>query len=561
MGTFKYSQYTNKSIFQRLGFDENPFEFTNADEEDRLHDYFVPPPYFVSVFGDPNHPKSFFVFAPRGGGKTAQRRMIEEQCEKEDVLAITYDRFDFLGKKKIKEITSNDHLQKINERCLAGLLVALYGNPDAKNALSKYEREMLVILSSKYLSGLDEVAMKGTLDSLKSFKNRVQDFWNEWFPLIGPGINILIKKLAGVDVGQFSDYHKDSRFKTTPPKHELKIIVDLAQKIGYRSIYVLIDRVDETEITGNDAKASFMLIEPLVRDLELLELKGIAFKFFLWDQLEPLYLSIARTDRIRHEILEWDDEMLLEMWSKRLAAYSSGMVKGLNDVSEPLENYSVDELAVIFANQSPRDMIRIGAQIIAEQQEIKLFTRKISDQAIFRGIEKFSFRRSGEILSNKTLQDLRKIPQVDFTIPYLANDVFKEKQTNTRNRISRWRKEGAIVEVERIENPSPHRVRPVKLFAISDIRVAKSMFADMSLPVFLNKKYKKCPKCGNTVLRDWGERDSSSRCDSCQFDLLSEDSDDREWKWREAAKQTKRNRRTELLEQLELEFDTDFESD
>jgi hypothetical protein len=60
-----------------FGFEGDPFESTNADNEPRLADYFVPPPYFPTVLGDARFPQSQVVLAPRGSGKTAQRRMIE----------------------------------------------------------------------------------------------------------------------------------------------------------------------------------------------------------------------------------------------------------------------------------------------------------------------------------------------------------------------------------------------------------------------------------------------------------------------------------------------------
>ena len=56
-----------------LGFVADPFGSTNAEDEPRLDDYFVPPPYFDSVMGDYRHPRSDVVLAPRGGGKTARK--------------------------------------------------------------------------------------------------------------------------------------------------------------------------------------------------------------------------------------------------------------------------------------------------------------------------------------------------------------------------------------------------------------------------------------------------------------------------------------------------------
>jgi len=78
-------------FYNRLGFDSNPFQYTNAEKEDRLEEYFISPPYFESVWGNPQNPKSAIVFAPRGGGKTAQRKMVELQSRKSGrVLCVTY---------------------------------------------------------------------------------------------------------------------------------------------------------------------------------------------------------------------------------------------------------------------------------------------------------------------------------------------------------------------------------------------------------------------------------------------------------------------------------------
>lgn len=56
-------------LLHNLGFAEDPFAKSNADEESNLESYFVPPPFFDAVFGNYHDPRSVIVFAPRGGGK------------------------------------------------------------------------------------------------------------------------------------------------------------------------------------------------------------------------------------------------------------------------------------------------------------------------------------------------------------------------------------------------------------------------------------------------------------------------------------------------------------
>ncbi|MNY59506.1 hypothetical protein D3C86_1959660 [compost metagenome] len=54
-------------FLQKLGFSEDPFASTNAADEPRIGSYFVEPPFFPAVVGNPAAPKSNVVFAPRGG--------------------------------------------------------------------------------------------------------------------------------------------------------------------------------------------------------------------------------------------------------------------------------------------------------------------------------------------------------------------------------------------------------------------------------------------------------------------------------------------------------------
>jgi hypothetical protein len=102
-----------KELLAKLGFHDNPFQFTNADEKDQLQSYFVPPPYFASVWGNPDSPQSHVIFAPRGGGKSAQRRMIEYKAQEAGVFAITYDRFEQLGATDLETLGIDYHLRNI----------------------------------------------------------------------------------------------------------------------------------------------------------------------------------------------------------------------------------------------------------------------------------------------------------------------------------------------------------------------------------------------------------------------------------------------------------------
>ncbi len=108
----------------RFGFSEDPFASTNAADEPLIDHYFVQPPFFPAVIGDPRKPKSNVVFAPRGGGKTAQKIMIERRSVAErDFLCISYDRFPAESLKQLSDADSEYHVTNITRLLLIALLV------------------------------------------------------------------------------------------------------------------------------------------------------------------------------------------------------------------------------------------------------------------------------------------------------------------------------------------------------------------------------------------------------------------------------------------------------
>ncbi|VAW56390.1 hypothetical protein MNBD_GAMMA07-2734 [hydrothermal vent metagenome] len=98
-------------------------------------------------------------------------------------------------------------------------------------------------------------------------------------------VNFILKNydLETIDLPDVK--HEEKRLSETY-KYQLENLLILVKKLGFKSIYILVDRIDETEQTGNNPEATYKLIQPLIKDLELLGLKGYGFKFFLWDKIE-----------------------------------------------------------------------------------------------------------------------------------------------------------------------------------------------------------------------------------------------------------------------------------
>ena len=505
-------------FIEKLGFSDDPFAQTNADIESRLTEYFVPPPYFADVFGDPFYPQSFFVFAPRGGGKSAQRVMIEKKCRENNVLALTYDNFDVLNVRTVEEVRLEDHIRSILSIGYVGILVSLNEEPNRIRSLSNSDKTKLASQIKAYVEHLTPTELRSTLNSLRSLSGRAADFLGSHGFSLSLDAKAISEQFLNVRLGVkvVAAARAQGRFE---PKFELELLVSFAKKIGYRSIFVLIDKVDESALTGNSAIDSFRLIEPMARSLTILETVGIGFKFFLWDAIESHFRNISRPDRVSYRILTWDRETLSELLRKRLKAFSEDRIWKLDSISDKVHNYDVDELTVVFANSSPRDLIRICADIVTEQEQIDSSRSHLSAQAISKGIDAFCNMRVEELFEPKYLKPFRQIGtqsnQVDFTISYIATNVLKESQDSTRPRIKKWKDDGVIVELDRIPSRSGNKV---KLFGVRDIRLARIMANQLTTSQFFEKKVRKCPGCGRYIIRDWNEDDSSCICHWCGYD-------------------------------------------
>jgi predicted transcriptional regulator len=503
---------SEEEFLTRLGFNANPFQFTNADEEDHLQRYFLPPPYFDSVWGDPKRPTSQVIFAPRGGGKSAQRRMIEHRADKENVFTIAYDRFDGLSGAKLEQLSCEYHLRNIIRIALIGFLLEIHERGISASAFQGMEREQTEHLGRTYLGEINRAEAMESIKSLRTVSSRAKKFLHDWSGPVSALFSMILKAkgLGGIDLKPSAGFDANQGPDAVSKIH-LEVVRELLMSIGFKSIYVLLDKVDETQLTGNSAEDSFLLIKPLIRDLGLLQSRGIGFKFFLWDKLEPHSREWGRSDRIQKFTLSWTEAQLNEMLSRRLRAFSAGEVENLADLTDVHLAEPLQTLVVLFASGSPRDMIRVCQEIMTEQQKHDSTTSTIGFEAIVDGILGFSRQRALELADADTIRDLKRVGQVDFTANLIANRVFRISVNSARNKIQRWVEMGIV---ERIGEERAGGGRPVYHYAISDVRVARAILPELEFADFIKKKVHNCNQCERLLIRDWDLRNVYS-CPHC----------------------------------------------
>ena len=455
-------------FFHHLGFVEDPFQSTNASDEPRIHEYFIEPPYFASVLGDPAQPRSQVILAPRGGGKTAQRIMVERDASKKrSYLCITYDHFDaHFASGKLKT-NLELHLFEISKYILIALLLDMAEKPGSAVLLEKSERAILRWEVDNWLNTFSPLEFETTVKSLSTWSERLGDIWRRYSGQISSLISAVAAKydFGAVDISstplpQGSD-HGSVRYHISQQ-------VNVASKLGYQAIYVLVDRIDETTWTNQDADASFQLIQPIVTDLQTLETQKMAFKL-LCDRIRDKYFEAgARRDRVKVFELRWTVNELEKMLSQRLRSFSKGEIVSFNSICMEGGQLNVHRLVAHIGHGSPRDVIRACGRIVDEHTRTSADQNLIRPETILKGIRTFSEERADE-LYGPYIEQIRRVGRLRFTINQLASDVFRITSQAARQKIGQWSNAGACAKVDEVENPGS---RPLHLYGVTDPRLA-----------------------------------------------------------------------------------------
>lgn len=346
---------------QALGFEHNPFSHREAGADPFLNEYFVTPPYFDDVLGDPAVPQTALVWAPRGGGKTALLRMVDYHCQgtlkNGAILSVPYTDFARLIEQvqgDLGRVTARLHTNEILGCAVAALAEQAPQWVAHVSDLVEEDRALL----EWYLVTFGMQLGPRQWAALRTANLRLSPWWED------PG------------VGYVRDEQMRSHASTRKSLQErlelspallLRDYAGLVQKIGYRCTYILLDRIDEAPATAADSAAMVALIEPLIADLTLMNQPGLAFKCFLPDLLEPdlLALPTIRPDRIVIRHVAWGQDALLDILRRRLEAFSA--YSSLDQLCVPELRGRIEHEMVQLAEGSPRNLVRLGELLFSEQ--------------------------------------------------------------------------------------------------------------------------------------------------------------------------------------------------
>jgi len=352
------------------GFTENPFALREAGCEERLSEYFVEGPYYDEVKGDADDPRTAFVFAARGCGKSAYRVMIQRSCRPDDrdspVLAIPYTDFSRVlaeTKGDLSQVTVDHHLRAILAASLTTFLREFVESPESFLKLPRKRQGIFKALLGEHAPSLlhptflsDRLREWEKLAAADLLEETAEQELTDALP--APTSDPLLHFLHTLLVGP-SEPLPDG----LPLIEHWRAFVALVQQAGLKAVYVLVDGLDEFFETAMDPQGAippFLL--PLVANLSLMEGSCVAFKLFLplevFDTLRAN--SAVRFDRLSWHHLMWRDNHLVRMLRGRLQAFSGGRISSLDAIADVGVVGRIDVQLARWAHGSPRNLLLLG---------------------------------------------------------------------------------------------------------------------------------------------------------------------------------------------------------
>ncbi len=352
-----------------LGFTlGNPFASVEAERErDKLPRFFVDVPGMAEIKGL----ESIIIFAPRGGGKSALRVMLANDTAPRDaskpIFSVEFTDFDGLIKHARQKTLDSEigvsELLKVGVKAIFSLLVEepeRFVLESTKIKLSQFLHEYApFLLTPQTLFQFFEqltpaVSLTQMKVTWKQFQQIVED--RNLLQLSAKfGRGSYFQLLA-----ELNDFASEGTAVPFGPVLRLKEFRELCQEIGFKAVYFLIDRVDEFPDTANNPILQANLLAPFLGHLPLLEMEGVALKFFLPDMVREQLENSGwlRTDRIPMKAvsLDWDVKHLIQLLNDRMRVYSQKAITDLGQISES-KAVAAEIERWLGTSESPRQLL------------------------------------------------------------------------------------------------------------------------------------------------------------------------------------------------------------
>lgn len=485
-------------IVQRLNLKGNPFEHYTAETEPDISAYAVRPPYLNAIADRARGLSSFILFGDRGAGKSATRITVYNEIWAE-ISAGSGTSYPFvvnltdynavISKFQKGTLADKDLVALAAFYVLEQLLVWLASLEEDDRAtligrLTASQRTLAHALFRGFYLSVNQVDREHSTGEvfrlLQSAWTTKSAAWatNRWDAIsqaVSTALGIFVRQKVdeALDVSDAAERLLASLVgdAASAPRVMLSKLAELIRAFGFSGVCVLVDKVDETQATTNSAESTARLVHPVLSHIQLLEVSGFSWVFFLWANVAGHFNSgvSVRLDKIAHTDVEWRKEELREMVDARVRFYSDDRLDFAGLIDSGLVADEVFASVVSLANESPRELIKILDTIVREH-DARGASGLIDSRSLELGQDKYA---SGTINSSFADRHLEQVLRLGMTA-FSNKDVqttFRISDQGARTRIRTWA-DGGLVKQDG-EMPSDAGGKPVYRYIIADPRLER----------------------------------------------------------------------------------------
>lgn len=484
-------------IVQNLRLVTNPFEHYTAETEPNISDYAVRPPYLAAIIERSLALNSFTLFGERGAGKSATRITVfnalwggEPDRNGRRPLAVNVTDFSQIIESFQKgSLTDRQLVSLVAFHTLEKLLVWLSSldEEERNKSIGSLDRQnkslAIAMLEAFYLNvpAMDrDVSTKDALKLLNSAwttKSQVwaNARWDALSKIIATALGALSKKQLNEDADITEATESILRSlkseSGTVPRAILSKLVDLSSAFGFSGVCILVDKVDETAATANSAEATARLVYPIFNHIQLMEVEGFSWIFFLWGNVKDHFSGKmpVRLDKIAHANITWSDGGLREMIEARVRFFSDQRLGFPELFDEAIDADKIFEQLAHVAMRSPRELIKI-MDIIIREHDIMNRSTLLNSESIDVGLDSYCVETVGTWYPEKILHQVLRVGKTVFVNKDIQ-EKFKIGHQGARNKIIGWEESGIITMSGTV--PSDAGGKPVYQYKVSDPKVSR----------------------------------------------------------------------------------------